>query len=109
MKSIALSLCDNDFHLTLGAMLDNIKLVLEYNPNLENHEIEMIVRASIKPCYLGFNPQSFNLLDKLDHTMNYLYSMKVLFDEDADNEVAGKDHGGGSAYFNVMSGTVFLY
>ena len=113
MRTIAISLADNDFGHTFRPLLEGLKPILQEQGNeLNEAKVEQIIRSGIMYYYLGYQHR-FDLEDasedKLESISKYLNEIKVLFDEAAETEIATKDHDGGSWYLEVQSGTVSGY
>jgi hypothetical protein len=110
MKAIALSLCDTDYACDLVALLNSIVLLIErvgtleyFNQYYSNERVEALIRENIKyqvmSSYRVISPETdVEIAANIDKSVKYLNGMKVLFDEEAVDEILNKDHDGGSAY-----------
>lgn len=113
MRTIAIVLGDNDFGNTFRPLLEGLKSVLSYREEgeLKPADVEQIIRHSIMAYYVGYQHR-FDLSykdDRLTHTEHYLSGIKVLFDEEAENDISAGDHNGGAWYLELQSGTVCSY
>ena len=120
IRTIAIVLGDNDFGNTFRPLLEGLKKTIEYHDgNLLPEEIDMIVRQGIMAYYVGyqyrFTPGSYGYPahktheQHLAHTAAYLKDVKVLFDEEAEEDIATKDHDSGAWYLELQSGVVQGY
>lgn len=113
MRTIAIVLGDNDFGTTFRHLLDGLKRVLEYHSHsLNRADIELIIRRSIMAYYIGYQYR-FDLDGGQDmggpDMEKYLNGIRVLFDEEAEADIATKDHDSGAWYLELQSGTVASY
>jgi len=112
-RTIAIELCDNDFGNTFRNLLETVNRVLVYQAGMpecnDRKSVEEYIRAGVRFHYLAFQAQLDRKENDLEHTMKYLEKINVLFDTEAEESVATKDHDGGSWYLEVPTGRVFSY
>jgi hypothetical protein len=118
IRTIAIVLGDNDFGNTFRPLLNGLKAVFEHRPDLAPEEVELVIRQSIMAYYVGFQYSFYpgNYGDgsrtneeHLTRTAKYLTDVKVLFNAEAEEDIASKDHDGGAWYLELQSGTVAGY
>ena len=123
IRTIAIVLGDNDFGNTFRPLLEGLKAILEYHEDrngfsLTPEQIELVVRQSIMAYYVGyqyrFDPTCYGDGSRtheghLGETRKYLNDIRVLFNEEAEQDIATKDHDGGAWYLELQSGTVSGY
>lgn len=105
IRSITISLCDNDYGNTFRPLLETIHRVLQYEDQSEER-VALLIFEAIRFHYLAFQ----SLTGTLDqYSVDYLKErVKVLFNEEADQETM-KDHDGGSWHLDVASGQVSAF
>lgn len=120
IRTIAIVLGDNDFGNTFRPLLEGLKKIFEYhNGELLTDEVDLIIRQSIMAYYVGYqycfypgsygNPAHKTHAEHLAQTAEYLSGIKILFDEEAEIDIADVDHDGGAWYLELQSGTVSGY
>jgi hypothetical protein len=116
IRTIAIVLGDNDFGNTFRPLLEGLKPIFDYRDgNLTPKQCELIIIQSIMAYYVGYQYsfflQSYGNIgeDHLERTAKYLKDIKVLFNEDAEQDISTADHDGGAWYLELQSGTVSGY
>ena len=111
-RTVAVSLCDNDFWATFQPLLKGIGEALAYHNNsLSRHTVDGLIRAAIPFYYLAYQTGDDQWhKNKLPDTVAYLCKhVLVFFDEDAERHIAEFDHDGGSWYLELATGKVYGY
>jgi hypothetical protein len=121
MRTIAIVLGDNDFGNTFRPLLEGLKDIIEYHKPFEltKENIDLIIRQSIIAYYIGyqyrFDLQNYHVKvqkteeEHLNSIWVYLKDVKILFDEEAEADIASKDHDGGAWYLELQSGIISGY
>lgn len=116
VRTVVISLCDNDFGSTFFNLLETIMRAIEYHKGsrdeLQKEDIEKAIYEAIRFHYLTF--QSLESLrentSKLDYTLNYLQTnINVYFDDEAEKFISEHDHDGGSWYLETITGKVYYF
>ena len=112
IRTVAIVLCDNDFHGVYLPMLHSIKHLIEYLDGMDSDlewNIREFVKRSTLAFYVGFNWRSEKDPDDHASTERYLSKARVLFNEEAEQHILNNDHDGGSWYLEVDSGIINSY
>lgn len=113
VRTIAIVLGDNDFENTFRPLLYSITKTITVQPTeLSREVISSIIKEGIKFHYMAYQyrydlPASGN--PPIEKTMKYLSKIRILFDEDAEQDIEQKDHDGGAWYLEVTTGKVYSY
>ena len=114
IRTVAIVLCDNDFHSVFPPMLETIKQIVKYhegsNPEDDlKYKITEFVKRTYLAYYIAFSHWSTKDLEDLNSTDEYLSKIKVLFDEEAEKHIMEHDHDSGSWYLEIQSGVIKAY
>jgi hypothetical protein len=119
MRTIAIILGDNDFSHTFMPLLEGLYDVFEYHEpyNWSQDNVKLVICHSIMAYYVGYQYRFENVYTEgidteehyLEHISKYLKDIHILFDEEAEQDIASKDHDGGAWYLELQSGTVSRY
>lgn len=115
MRTIAIILGDNDFDNTFRPLLEGIARILKWREpeQLPPNVIELIIRESTFGHYLAyqhrFDLESSYCHDSMVSLRDYFDTVLILFDEEAEADIAESDHDHGAWYLDVQSGLVFSY
>jgi len=121
MRTIAVVLCDNDFLHTFPPLLKSVGEAIKAwegcreseRPN--EAEVEALIRSGLEYFYRGFQLGGRGRglggggYGEVLGTVKYLQSIKVLFDEAAEQHIQSHDDDGGSWYLEVTTGNVYSY
>lgn len=116
MRTIAIVLGDNDFGRTFKPLLETVYRAWEWHGPLEMPHADYLrnaIRELIKGHYLLFQvsydyrPES--QVERADKTAAYLGSIRILFDEEAEQDIMTRDHDGGAWYLELATGLVYSY
>lgn len=113
MRTIAVLLCDNDFHSTFRNLLHTVDNMIKYID--ESHLTEKHVRDTILNGisfhYAAFQNTSHYHSDiDSEETVGYLRNkVKILFNDDAESAITTLDHDGGSWYLECNTGEVHSF
>ena len=107
MRTIVITLCNNDFSSTFVNLLATIRGVIAYNPQLKEEEIVSIIKSGITFHYLAFSNCFKSSSGDFERTASYLRNnIEILFDEKAEDKILHTDHDGGSYYLNLQDSTI---
>jgi hypothetical protein len=135
MRTIAIILGDNDFGSTFRNLLVTIKRVLEWHSvtsepvwfpevgrqleTIDEQNIEFMIRFLALPHYVAFqysfNPKDYGgdkdktSEDHLTSIGEYFSKLRVLFDEEAELDIASEVHDSGAWYLELQSGSIMSY
>jgi hypothetical protein len=107
-RTIAIILGDNDFGNTCGQLLESIYRAWVCNDGkLSEYQIKESLEAGLEFHYRLFQSFDGNLHSQ---TKRYLNSnVTVLFDEDAEKDIAANDYDSGAWYLELQTGCVYSY
>ena len=113
MKSIAIILNDNDFGHTFRPLLETLYRAMAEGEliSAKPEEICLVIQAGIKFHLMAFQwryelHNDYPCIPDFDRTADYLSSIKVLFDDEADKAYHTEDHDSGAWHLHVQSGQV---
>jgi hypothetical protein len=117
MRTIAIVHGDNDFGTVYQTLLKTVLDVIEYHGGVIGKQItrefiERVIREGIRFHYIAYqyrydlDPHKEEEIAKI---VEYLSSLKVLFDEEAEDDILIGDHDGGAAYLEMQSRSIKLY
>ncbi len=106
MRTIAITLGDNDFSNTFFNLLDSILSAIQEHGKLSEEAIKIFIMEGIKYHYLAF--QRGDSYDDpgygdLESTIKYLHKhIKIHFDDDAEFLIHNKDYDSGAWYLDIQ-------
>jgi len=105
MRTIAIVLGDNDFGNTFRPLLETLHRVILYRglEYIDREWVADIIRAGVDFHYLAFQGETGRVQEV---PRGYFDRLKILFDEEAEAEIAGEDHDGGAWYLELQSGSI---
>lgn len=112
VRTIVVVLGDNDFGNTFMPLLKSIgKTQLA---GFSREVISSLIMEGIKFHYMAYQyrydfPASGYTQQTVDKTVEYLSKIRILFDEEAEQDIGQKDHDGGAWYLEVTTGEVYSY
>jgi len=114
IRTIAIVLGDNDFGNTFRPLLESVYTALLHRSGFSREIISSLIREGIKFHYAAYQYRYDYLASgytnqTVDKTVEYLDKIRILFDEDAEQDVEQRDHDGGAWYLEVATGTVYSY
>ena len=120
MRTIAIILGDNDFGSTFLNLLETVERMFEWHEDetLNEENVAFAIRALAMPHYVAFqyrfNPacygrQDLTVEEHLADISKYFNDLRILFDEEAEHDIATGDHDGGAWYLEIQSGTITGY
>ncbi len=110
MRTIAITLGDNDFGKTFFNLLDSILSAIQEHGKLSEEAIKNFIMEGIKYHYLAF--QRGNSYDDIGYeglgsTLKYLNRhIRIHFDDDAEFLILNKDYDSGAWYLDIQSETI---
>lgn len=114
IRTIALVLGDNDYGNTFRPLLESMYRSLVRNElNCVPAHLEQTIRAAVEFHYLAFQVD-YNTekpgYRPAGEVLHYLQGkLKVLFNEDAEDNIAHTSYDSGAWYLNCGTGEVFAY
>lgn len=113
MRTVAIILGDNDFGNTFYPLLHSLREVIHFHDGKVDEDfIRKVIIEGIRFHYIAFQEgmmYSFHHAIKIDRIINSLEKVKILFDEEAEKDIATKDHNKGAWYFELQSGNIASY
>lgn len=112
VRTIAVVLGDNDFGATFQPLLESIARAIVWNVEPSREVLEKAIRAGVEFHYLAFqHGRHFGEpgYGSVEDTVSYLRTMSVLFDEEAESDIARHDHDRGAGYLETATGQVYVY
>ena len=112
IRTIAVILGDNDFGHTFMPLLETVaRAISDASMPPSRERVERMIRSGIEMHYLAFQCSNRETIDegRLEHTMEYLSSVRILFDAEAEVDICVKDHDGGAWYLETITGNVYSY
>jgi hypothetical protein len=127
IRTVAIVFGDNDYGDVFTHMLGTIKDIIHWfdqdslpadDKQSHTEKLEERIREFIKlsgmSFYIGFNNWSlkecrYDSEEKKESLRNCLSEVKVLFDEEAEQDILNEDHGMGAWYLEVDSGVIKSY
>jgi len=114
IRSVAIVLGDNDFGQTFHNLLETILRVIVNDPIISEYSIEKIIKEGLRFHYIAFqnkyDPYYGNGVDSFkkhfDHIENYLSSIRIYFNDDAEREFENGDHDGGAWILCIQDGSI---
>lgn len=109
-RTVALVLCDNDYENTLRALLETLKRATEWNRKITRAQASlMVMRGAFSHAVVYARPEG-ETVEQItcgaQRAESYLMSLRILFDEEAENAILTCDHETGSWYYEVQSGVI---
>ena len=113
MRTVAIILGDNDFGNTFYPLLHTLHGVFYYHSgNVDEEFIRRVIFEGIGFHYIAYQVGANHPLpdaDTLRNTIKSLEKVKILFDVEAENDIATKDHNHGAWYLELQSGNIQSY
>lgn len=113
MRTIAIVLGDNDFGKTFKSLLTSIFNAIDYNGDMNRDSITKLIHEGIMFHYMAYQHRydlhSQVLEYNFDGVSKYLSCIKILFDDDAAEDIQNVDHDGGAWYLELDGGCVYSY
>lgn len=101
IKIVVISLCDNDFQYMFLPLMQSVKTLLDKNTDAQPTKVEEFIRELIPVFYWTYLGSEWtDTKDKqkeIENINKYLQKAKILFNEQAQQEMRIKNHGG--SYF----------
>lgn len=111
-RTVAIVLGDNDYGNTFKPLLETVFRASFWNGGLSKEVLEKAIRAGIEFHYVAFQHgkrHGETGYGSVEDTVRYLSEVRVLFDEEAEADIAQVDHDGGAWYLELGSGHVCSY
>lgn len=112
MRTIAIVLGDNDFGLTFIPLLETLNNAIQYNGELSEDCVRAFVKDAALSHYKAFQRGSTwgdDGYGTFEHTEKYLQKAKVLFDDEAEADIATRFQNGEAWYLEIPTGKVYSY
>jgi len=109
IRTVAISLCDNDYGNTFKPLLETIYKVIQWREEPTNKEIENLIWKGIDFHYRAFQEHRGATEQEIQRTLKYLGKIKIYFDEEAEKHIQEDDHDSGSWYLEMETGKVYGY
>lgn len=116
MRSIAIILNDNDFGSTFSNLLKTIRnSIIYHNKPISEENVRKLIYVGIRFHYIAFQ-NTYNYIKQgkdfeshVDSIEKYLNKIRILFDDDADNECLSKQYDGGAWHLEIESGQITYF
>ena len=110
VRTVVVALCDHDYSSVYWNMMESIKILVEYLNGSNDIEwrIRQFVERSAEAFYVSCQlrrKEDFSE-DDLKNTLKYLSSVRVMFNEEAEEFMMNHDHDGGSWYLTMDDGNI---
>lgn len=113
MRTIALVFGDNDYGNTFRPLLDSVYRAFDWNSGLSEDVVRAAVQAGLEFHYVAFQHARHcgqPGYPSLAATVEYLRSVRVLFDEEAEADICSPNgHNAGAWYLELATGQVTAY
>lgn len=112
MRTIAIVLGDNDFGMTFMPLLETLYNAIQYNGELSEDCVRAFVADAAISHYMAFQRGSTwgqSGYGTIEHTEKYLKKAKVLFDDEAEADIATRFQNGEAWYLEISTGKVYSY
>lgn len=109
MRTLAIILGDNDFGNTFQQLLETVKRVMNWKlHSLQEDQIRLLIQEGIHFHVLAFQPPMD--MSNIEDTVRYLKgNVKILFDDEAEEDISTKDHDHGAWYLELITGKIYSY